>query len=331
MRKYGKLLILALLLVVIAVGAVVFYRRIERPPEAARLLPPGDLLFYVNFKPAHLWDLNKSRPVELEGDYRDFVQQTGIQFERDLDEVAVSRRDNADGSDVESSEVFVGRFDRARLKSYLQKASSTTETYAGQTIFSIPNEGHLVRVCILDGARVAVTNMPSAEPMHGMIDRLSQSASGSPLLESYYPNVPVTSLAWLIDRIPANSNAPQLPGGLNFSFLENTIAVASLRYNGEVLFQADVIAPTEADARNVMESAKTFLAVYRTAGRVFRTKGSDADVKAALDSIQVNQKGNVAVFNATLSQRFIKKIVEAQPESLTAAPSPASGTSSRER
>jgi hypothetical protein len=326
MRKYRKLLISALLLVVIGVGAFLLYRHGQRPPEAARLLPPGDLLIYINFKPAHLWDLDKSRPVQLEGDYRGFVEQTGIQFERDLDEVAVSRQDTADGSDVESSEVFVGRFDHERLKNYLQRASSATETYSGQTIFSIPNEDqsvrHTVRVCILDSSRVAVTNMVSAEPIHGIIDRQRNSAAGSSLLESYYRNVPVASLVWLIDRIPANSRSPQLPGGLNFSFLENTVTVASLRYKGDVLFQADVIAPTEADAQQVMESAKTFLAMYRTVARSVGTKGMDADVKAALDSIRVNQEGNAAVFTATFSQRFLKKLVETPQEDVTVAPSP---------
>src|SRR5262249_12656084 len=209
MRKYRKLLILALLVVVLGAGALVLFRRVQRPPEAARLLPPGDLLIYVNFKPAHLWDLNKSRPVELAGDYREFIQQTGIQFERDLDEVAISRRDTTDGNDVESSEIFVGRFDGERLKTYLQKASSATETYGSQTIFSIPNEGHLVRVCILDTGKVAVTNMSSPEIIHGMVDRLGKSASGSELLDSYYRNVPLTSLAWLIDRIPPNAPTPQ--------------------------------------------------------------------------------------------------------------------------
>ncbi len=324
MQKYRKLLISALLLAAVVAGAFLLVRRTQSPPEAARLLPEGDRLFYLNLRPVHLWELNKSKPVQLEGDYREFVEQTGIQFERDLDEVALSRRDTGDGRDVESAEVFAGRFDRERLKSYLQKNSSQTETYRDQIIFSVLHEGHTVRACILDGATVAVTNMVSAEPMHGMIDRFRQPSGGSSLLQSYYHSVPLTSLAWVIDRIPANSNTPQLPGGLNFSFLENTVAVASLRYNGTLLFQADVFAATEADARRVMDSANTFLAVYRTATGLVRTKGSDADVKAALESIHVEQKGNVAVFTATFSQNFLKKILsEAQPESLAGAASPA--------
>jgi hypothetical protein len=326
MTKYRKLLISALLLATVAAGIFLLVRRTQRPPASARLLPEGDRLFYLNLRPVHLWELNKSKPVQLEGDYREFVEQTGIQFERDLDEVALSRRDTSDGRDVESAEVFAGRFDRERLKGYLQKMSSQTEPYRDQIIFSVLHEGHTVRICILDGTTVAVTNMVSAEPMHGMIDRFRQSSGGPSLLQSYYHNVPMTSLAWMIDRIPANSDASQLSGGLNFNFLENTVAVASLRYNGAVLFQADVFAATEADARRVMDSATTFLALYRTATGLVRTKGSDADVKAVLESIRIEQKGNVAVFTATFSQKFLKKILsEAQPGSLAdvAPPAPA--------
>src|SRR5262249_19844966 len=152
-----------------------------QPPDAAHLLPEGDRLFYLNLQPLHLWDAIRSKPVDLEPGYREFVEQTGIQFERDLDEVAMSRRDTTDGSDVESTEVVVGRFDRVRLRNYLQKISSPPETYRDHTIYSIYNEGHTVRVCILDATRVAVTNMQAAAPMHGMIDGLYQSSGGPEL------------------------------------------------------------------------------------------------------------------------------------------------------
>ena len=96
MGRSRKLLILVLLLVAAGVGTLLLYRRAERPPGAARLLPEGDLLFYIDLRPLHWWDLSKSKPLDLESEYRTFVEQTGIQFERDLDEVAMSRRDTPD-------------------------------------------------------------------------------------------------------------------------------------------------------------------------------------------------------------------------------------------
>ncbi len=324
MSKHRKLLILALLLVATGTTAYLLYRRATGAPEAARLLPEGDRLAYINLKPVRLFgDLSKSRPLDLESGYRDFVDQTGFQFERDLDEIAVSWRETnaVAGRDVESAAIFTGHFDSARLKSYLQKISVQSETYRGLTIYSSPNGDHTVQACVLDGSRVAATTI-SADAMHGMIDRLHRSSDGPWLLQTYYHKVPATSLAWIIDRIGANSSPPQL-GGLTLSFLQNKVALGSLRYNGSLLFRADVFAVNEADARQVMDSANAFLAVYRSVGRVVGTKGGDTDVKAAVDSIHVEQKGNVAVFTATFSERFIKKIFsEAQPEALTAAPSP---------
>src|SRR5215813_2417651 len=116
MAKYRKLLISALLLAVVGAGALLFYHRLKQPPELARLLPEGDRIFYLNLRPIHFLDLNKSRPVQLDDEYRAFVDQTGIQVERDLDEMAMSRRDTPDGHDVESSEIFEGHFDAARLE-----------------------------------------------------------------------------------------------------------------------------------------------------------------------------------------------------------------------
>src|ERR1700749_2954644 len=143
MFKNRKLLILAILLLIAATIGLTLYYRTAQLPEAAALLPEGDLLVYANLKPIHLFDVGSVKP---QGDYQDFIQQTGIQFERDLDEVAMSRRDTPDGRDIESSEILIGHFDRNRLQDYLQLLSSTREPYRNYTVYSIAHEGHTVRV-----------------------------------------------------------------------------------------------------------------------------------------------------------------------------------------
>ncbi len=323
MQKHRKLLILAALFIVLAGAGLYIYLRSSQAPEAARLLPEGDFLIYANLKPAHLFDLSKSGPIELEGDYKDFVAQTGIQFERDLDEVAMSRRDTADHSDVESSEIFAGKFDANRLKSYLQKISDTTEHYRDRTIYTIMHEGHLVRVSLLDDHRVAVTNMVSPEAMHGIIDRTYKAASGPSLLSVHYRDVPVASLAWLITRIPDKPDNVQLPGGFALTLPGETVAVGSLRYTGSLLFRADVFAQSEAQARQIVDAANTHLALVRSIGQFIGKKGTDRDVKAAFDSIQVEQKENVATLTATIPQSVLKKLwSEAKAEGAAPAASP---------
>jgi len=327
MLKHRKLLILAILLVAAAAIAFVLYRRGARLPEAASLLPEGDLVLYVDLQPVHLFDLGKSSSMQLEGEYKDFVDQTGIQFERDLDEVAMSRRDAPDARDTESSEIFVGRFDQDRLKLYLQKLASGTEAYRNFTIYSISHDGHLVRAALLGSGRVAVTNMASPEPMHGILDRTFSSATGPALVKEHYRDVPLGSLGWLITRISSRPDNIQLPGGFALTLPGDTVAVGSLRYTGlSLLLRADVFAQSQAQVKQIVESANTHLALVRGIGQVIKTRGPDQDIKEVFDSIQVEQKEDVAVFTATIPQSILKKIwseakVEAAPQAPLATPS----------
>jgi hypothetical protein len=307
MVKHRKLLILAILLVAAAAIAFVVYHRTSQLPEAARLLPEGDLIFYANLKPVHLFDLRKSTEIQREGEYKDFINRTGIEFERDLREVAMSRRDTPDGRDVESSEIFIGQFNQTRLRDYLQLLSTGTETYSNHTIYSISHEGHLVRVALLGADEVSVTNMASPEAMHGIIDRTFRSSPGPSLL-SHYPDVPFGSLAWLITRLPNKPDNLQLPGGLALTLPSGSVAVGSLRYTGSLLLRADIFAQSETQAKDIVDSANNHLALVRSIGRFIKAKGPDQDVKAAFDSIQVQQKENVAVFTATIPQSILKKV-----------------------
>ncbi|HJX83781.1 MAG TPA: hypothetical protein VJ723_05515, partial [Candidatus Angelobacter sp.] len=282
MTKSRKLLILVLIVAALAAATLLITRQMTRPPEAARLLPEGDTLIYANLRPIHA--LGPNKPAQLEESYKDFMQQTGIEPERDLDEVAFSRQNTSDGRDVESSEVFVGRFDRGRTSNYFQKIAGGKEQYLDKTIFSMPHEGHTVRVCILSDNMIAVTNMESNGAMHRIIDRMGTSG-GPSLLETHYRQVPTASVAWIITRVPAKPNGLELPGGMSFSFHQEAVVVASLRYAGAVLFRADFLTQSEDDARQLSDSLHTFLAISRTVGQTLASKAVDQDVRAAFNSV----------------------------------------------
>jgi len=343
MKTPRKLLILVSLLIVVMAAAWLLRRRSQQPPDSVRMLPEGEVILYANLRPVRLWESGTRKAetseagksgsanqnagpapsIQIEGDYQNFISQTGIQFERDLDEIAMSRRDTPDHRDTESAEVITGRFDEPKLTDYLGKISSLRETYRDHTIFVIPHDGHNVRVCLLGNGRVAITNMPSGDPIRGMVDSLAKLPAGPTLAQLYYDHVPLASLGWMITRVEANSSGPQLPNGWSFDFLQNTTTVLSVRFAGDVLVRADVITAGEKEAKHVMDGATSFLALYQTVATSVSPKGTDQDVKAALSSIEVHQEKSAAVFNATLSQRFLKKLVsEAQTEATSSAPSP---------
>src|SRR5436309_266279 len=313
MKSRRRLLIAVCSLFALALLIFGGFRWLSRPPAAMRLLPEGELLLYGNLKLVHLFDAKTSRAPSSDPDYQSFIDQTGIRFERDLDEVAMSMRNP--GADAESSSIFIGRFDPNRLRNYLQKLAAANEKYADKTVFSVPHDGRTVRVCILADNEVAVTNMASAEPLHRMIDKFRNAAlaaQGPYLAEHYYSYVPFRSAAWLVYRVPSQAGMAQLPEGLSFDFLQNTTGVVSLQYplwvGRPLKLKAEIFAESEANAADVAESAQNFLSLYRSVSQSVGTRGADRDIKKVFDSIQVNQKDNRAIVTASIPQAFLKKI-----------------------
>ena len=86
-RTRRTLWILAAVLILLA--AAVFLRS-KAPPEAARLLPESDGIIYVNLKPARTFTHKNIKPPTRDPDYQEFVDATGVDWEQDLDQVAIA-------------------------------------------------------------------------------------------------------------------------------------------------------------------------------------------------------------------------------------------------
>jgi len=117
-RSKRVLLILAVVLVVVAIAAAVTYNVIRRPGKSVYLLPDGNVMAYLSFKPFHFMDLGNQK-FESDPEYQDFVAKTGFHYQKDLDSVAFSGRSTGEmNGDVSS--IIGGTFDQSRLNSYLQ-------------------------------------------------------------------------------------------------------------------------------------------------------------------------------------------------------------------
>ena len=95
-RTRRTLLVVAAVLVLLAVAV---FLRSKAPPEAARLLPESDGIVYINFRPVRAFFHKDLAPPHHDPDYQAFIEATGIDWERDLDQAAIAmhRMDNPNG------------------------------------------------------------------------------------------------------------------------------------------------------------------------------------------------------------------------------------------
>ncbi len=313
---------LAIVTAVVAALLATVYLRKNAPPEVARLLPEADAIVYVNLKPLRTLSTLPQHSGAHAPDYQAFIDATGIDVERDLDQAAFAIHRMADpngpNGPVAYSEIFRGRFSSPRLTEYLAAQNVARDHYAGHDIYSIPREGRTVRVAVLGYDMVAVSNAPTAEQIHSMIDRYHSDASpfsGDTLLSRHYADVPLLSEAWGIGQLGLPFAAGQqfrafrlpLPIPVNSTF------IASVRYVGTIHFRLEQIAPNDGAARQSVEIAKLALGLLRSSQ--ITSGGQDdmtQDWNTFLTSTAVEQKGNRAILRAVIPPRLIHEL--ARPE-----------------
>lgn len=324
MRLRRRLTIpLVVLLIVAALAAIVALRK-QAPPEAARLLPGADGFFYINLKWIRTFNATgQLPPISREPEYQKFVDETGFQFERDLDQAAFAIHypqswGGTAGSAAEPrfSEVFVGRIDSNRLTAYLKKLSISVDDYRGFAIYSIPVEGRTVRVVLLSYNSVAVSNHPDPNVIRGVLDRSRKLASpfGGPwLLRKFYRRVPLASLSFAILRVKPEMSALGGLGSWSLLFPKPAVAVISARYLRALHLRAEAFTDSADDAKAVTEKTSAFLNIFHAAEGSVGTHGTDADVKSFFDSLKVEQSGDRAILTAVVPPGFIKKVLSEAP------------------
>jgi hypothetical protein len=328
MRIRRRLPVLFGFLLLAAAIALAVVLRKHAPPEPARLLPGADGYFYANLKWIRRANIAGQMPdVPHEPEYEQFIQATGFQFERDLDQAAFAIhyppvKPNSKAASPEAarfSEVFVGRIQGERLRDYLAKISGSVENYNSVDIYNIPLEGRTLRVAILGFDTVAASNHDDPMVIRGIVDRSHKLASpfgGPALVRRYYKYVPLASLGWAIFKVDPADSLPAR-NALSFLFTKPATVVASARYLGRVHFQAEAFTGSKDEAQRLSEQVGTFLHLFHTAEGTVSMPGNDPDVKAFFDGLKIQQNGDRTVLTAAIPPGFIRKAVAASPAEAT--------------
>ena len=302
--------------VVVLVLAALFYWQKKAPPLAARLLPESDAVVYVNVAPLRAATLLSLNPVKHDLDYQRFIDATGIQFERDLKEAAFSlhRMDNPLGPNgpVAYSSIFVGKFDRTRLSTYLARVAQSREQYAGHDIYDIPVEGRTDRVAILTADVVAVSNTPSAEQIHSILDRNRTAAllpfSSNTLLSRRYAEVPAFSLAWGLGKLGLGLGNDFTVLGFKLPLSVDATFIASLRWAGSLHLRIEEIAPNETAAVVSADSLQALLSIFRTAANALPNAVTTPEAHTLLDSIEIEHHNDRTVLTAAIPVGLLRKM-----------------------
>jgi hypothetical protein len=223
---------------------------------------------------------------------------------------------------VAYSMVLVGKLTGQRLNSWLDTHAVSRESYAGHTVYSIPSEGRTVRVAQIGYDMLAISNTPTPEQIHSMLDRHQTAAlpfAGSLLLRQHYHEVPLLPLAWGVGQIAlpfAESRGGAIEVfGLSLPLQADSTIVASLRFSGSLHLRVEEIAPSEAAAAEQAASLATLVTLARgftaplpenSAGNGLANRG----LKELLKTAEVIQKRDRVVVAATLPPSLLASFAQ---------------------
>jgi len=317
--------------------AVAIFLRSKAPPEAARLLPESDGIIYINFKPVRSFLHKDLKPPKRVPEYQQFVDATGIDWENDLDQVAIALHrmpdPNGPNGPVAYSMVLVGKLTGKRLHDWLEAHAASRESYAGQTIYSIPSEGRIVRVAQIGYDMLAISNTPTPEQIHSMLDRHRSAAlpfAGSTLLSQHYHEVPLLALAWGVGQIgmPFSERGAISVFGLSLPLEDDSTIVASvtpaLSLGGALNLKVEEIAATDEVATSQAASLATLVTLARGFTAPLAANSANNGLKQLLKTAEVTQKRNRVVVTATLTPSLIASLAEGEnsPPASSSAPDP---------
>ncbi len=292
--------------------AAAIYLRFKAPPETARLLPESDGIVYMNVGLARtVMQLMHTplKPITKDPDYEKFVDAVGFDAERDLDEAAIAlhrmQDPNGPNGPVAYSMVLEGKIDGKRLAAWLGAHATSQESYEGHTVYGIPSQGRTVRVVQIAYDTVAVSNYPSTEPIHSILDRHRTAAlpfSGSTLLAEHYSEMPLLSVAWGMGQIglPFGENGQIHVFGMDLPIPANSAFLASVHWAGELKVRVEEIADTDATAAQQAADLSLLLTLTRGATAGLGANPVNNSLKELLRTATVTQHRNRVVLNAVL-------------------------------
>jgi hypothetical protein len=330
-RTRRTLLVVAAVLLLLAVA---IFLRSKAPPEAARLLPESDGIIYINLKPVRVFLHKDLKPPQRVPEYQQFVDATGIDWERDLDQAAIALHrmpdPNGPNGPVAYSLVLVGKLTGKRLNNWLEAHAASRETYAGHTIYNVPSDGRTVRVEQIGYDMIAVSNYPTAEMIHSMIDRHRTAAlpfAGSTLLAQHYHDVPLLSLAWGLGQVglPFSESGAIRVFGLSLPIEADSIIIASVTPGLPLAKSAHVrveeIAPNDEAAASQAAALATLVTVARGFTAPLADNTANRALKELLKTAEVTQRRNRVIATANLSPAFLSEFSSGEGSSAPAATS----------
>ena len=272
------------------------------PAELAYVPQDAQMVAYVNVRDVMSSELRQkfrdAHPNAPNAAERHFQEETGIDFEKDIDYVVVSA--GPKGADGQDRPLLLarGRFDRVRIEGLVEQRGGAAEDYHGtrvltqqQSPFSVAFvESDLVAAGAPDSVRRAI------DTKAGTIADVKANSDVMRLLRDVDDGT-----AWAVARFDAIT--PRLSGAVPSQLPPINWVAVSGHIDGGVRGTMHAEARDEASAQNLQDVIRGMMALARL------QVGQHAELAAFVDSLQLSGQGNSVTLGFAVPAEMIETFV----------------------
>lgn len=314
----------AIVVVGLCTGLVAFYNgglpllsSAQGPSELAYLPADSTAVAYANVQEVMNSEfrqkLNQAMPT---GEGRDeFLKETGIDIERDIDTVVASVSLRQDDAVV----LVRGRFNEAQIESLLRQSTGDVEQYQGIRVVTgarkvqestadatgeVPRDGVDVNideppsVAFLETGLLAVGNTSSVK--RAIDAKVSgQNVTTNTELMTYVNGIRSGQSAWAVGRFDALKTSAGIPDQITQHIPAVQWFALTTHVNGGVTGSIRADATDDAAAENLRDVIRGGLAMGRL------VSGEDQKFKLLLDSLQMSGTGKTVALTFSVSPEMV--------------------------
>jgi hypothetical protein len=287
-------------------------------PDLLSQIPPGaPTLVYINLDAIRHSSFYQHRPNNApltmpDRDYANFVQATGFNFEKDLDQVALASWPKSSPTDQQKTVVLAdGRFNREKIREYA-KQNGTVGQEQGHEVFRFPAKasGGWNSLTFLDDHRIALVDGLSIAQV---LAPPAKAAAGDPVREQAARMDGAAVFA--VSRVPLIPDNLS-PGGIKSSQLAGlmqslrmvTLAARPEGENFRVSLEGECL--TDTDARRIQSALSVLQMIVEASLESPKTRERmDAATLGVLDNMLKSA-------DITASAERVRILIELTPDVL---------------
>ncbi|MFQ5486379.1 MAG: hypothetical protein ACE5DO_13745 [Desulfobacterales bacterium] len=278
-----------------------------------------NFVFYANFKTLKQTSFGEKLRSEIENrirdedeEYLDFVEKTGLDIKRDVDELWAAGLPDGLDDHANGGAIVIGKFDKNRIVEYFKEEHAhryREESFQDHKIYLAEKNDEIVSFTFLNSKTILVGGLPWVKAVLENSESDGTNIMNNPVMARYIQEVPRKDQMWSVlnlDEIADDWAEEFRRKGSGFKGTESLKNMKSFIFYANIEQKADLYLKGNFTKEEEAELFAEMLTGFKAMAKLLVS--DDIEAIDMLNDIKIKSKGAVVKVTAKVDDKFIEKL-----------------------